>query len=549
MQLLPLMNEHQLVIPQKRTKRDRDDSKEGYQGAWVIPPKKGFFLKEYVACLDYTSLYPSIMMQWNMCWTTIILKDDIPYCSFKPDDYEVAPDTGHAFLKSSIKPGILPRLLKKLFDQRKQKKGLLKNYEPGSMEHSVLDRLQLALKVTANSFYGFCGAPDCMIPRLEISSSVTAFGRSLLNQSKSLVETEGYEVYYGDTDSIMVGIPKATDITSALSIGRELESFLNVRMPSGVQFKVEEIMYNPLFIQKKHYTCIMYVDTGVAINREMLFKGIDCIRRDRLPYVVKTMKQYLHILIEQEDINKAYKLVLWALAKLKRGQVAINDLVIIKGLSKPLEGYDINKAPPLHVATAIRAKQRDENYECAPGTRIAYVYTVPTQKNEKVCNTVDDPEYVLENFVALDFQKYSEIFCSAVEKIITVVHGENAYHNLLKQTSTMFQAPTQRLWHKFQKLQKPITLMCARCNGPIPKPGYCVECQSSSDYPGFKQKKKEEWQGAKEKKDQVWKTCYDCQNGDIETAKLCVARECNNFYPRMLVDREEKCARIEYEII
>ncbi len=105
-----------------------------------------------------------------------------------PDQYIRTP-SGNLFVKSSVRKGLLPEILESLLSARKKAKFDLKN-EKDPFRAKVLDGRQFALKVSANSVYGFTGAQVGKLPCLEISQSVTAFGRMMIQQTKDEVEAK-----------------------------------------------------------------------------------------------------------------------------------------------------------------------------------------------------------------------------------------------------------------------------------------------------------------------------------------------------------------------
>ena len=190
----------------------------------MLEPTKGYY-KSPVATLDFASLYPSIMMAHNLCYSTLIPKFKVK--NYPAEDVTITPN-GDAFMKRSIKKGILPLILEELIAARKIAKNMLA-MTTDPFEKAVLDGRQLALKISANSVYGFTGATNGEFPCLPISSSVTAYGRVMIEQTKKMVEEKylkenGYEfdcqVIYGDTDSVMVKF--GTDnIAEAMRLGKE----------------------------------------------------------------------------------------------------------------------------------------------------------------------------------------------------------------------------------------------------------------------------------------------------------------------------------------
>ena len=140
-----------LVIPTRQNEPVGDK----YEGATVIEPKKGYYTMP-IATLDFASLYPSIMMAHNLCYTTLVInKKEIE--NFKEKNDITKTPNGDYFVKSTIKKGILPIILEELISARKQAKDELKKATDPFIR-AVLDGRQLALKISANSVYGFTGA-------------------------------------------------------------------------------------------------------------------------------------------------------------------------------------------------------------------------------------------------------------------------------------------------------------------------------------------------------------------------------------------------------
>ena len=135
-------------------------------------------------------------MAHNLCYTSLLQQSNISKYNLSPEQYIKTP-SGNLFVKSSVRKGLLPEILESLLSARKKAKNDLKK-ETDPFKKKVLDGRQLALKISANSVYGFTGAQVGKLPCLEISQSVTAFGRNMIEQTKSAVECKytvenGYE--------------------------------------------------------------------------------------------------------------------------------------------------------------------------------------------------------------------------------------------------------------------------------------------------------------------------------------------------------------------
>ena len=214
---------------------DKGPSGEGYEGAIVLPPKRGLYLDNPVACNDYSSLYPSSMISENLShdskvWTKEYdldgrmvretgekdpktgehMYDNLPgygYVDVEYDTYRWKPNPRGKMEKhlsgkkvcrfAQFKDGtkaILPSILEELLAARKATRKLAEQQSDPFMAN-VLDKRQLAYKVTANSLYGQCGAKTSSFYEVDVAASTTATGRKLLTYAKRMVE----EVY-GDAE-------------------------------------------------------------------------------------------------------------------------------------------------------------------------------------------------------------------------------------------------------------------------------------------------------------------------------------------------------------
>jgi DNA polymerase delta subunit 1 len=244
-----------------------------YEGATVLHANTGYYT-EPIATLDFASLYPSIMMAHNLCYTTLVPAAQVgtvvqecdvakapvtgahlvrlmrvlacfaflmsshnaarvpvwhPWVKL-PTSATLARRAGEYFVKASVQKGLLPQILQELLVARKRaKKDLKEATDP--FERAVLDGRQLALKVSANSVYGFTGATVGKMCCLAISSSTTSYGRTMIERTKAVVEAHytranGYDadchVIYGDTDSVMVNFKARTRACWACAEGVSL---------------------------------------------------------------------------------------------------------------------------------------------------------------------------------------------------------------------------------------------------------------------------------------------------------------------------------------
>ena len=184
------------------------DTEDGYEGAIVLEPQTGMYLDDPVCVLDYNSLYPSSMISHNLSHNTLVLNSKqygnvpgVKYVSISYDVNGVTRICRYATTRANGEPyvGVLPMILQRLLAQRKATRKQLAA-SGDAFERAVLDGLQNAYKVTANSLYGQMGARTSQLYLKDLAACTTAVGRSMILLAKSFVESNfGARVVYGDS--------------------------------------------------------------------------------------------------------------------------------------------------------------------------------------------------------------------------------------------------------------------------------------------------------------------------------------------------------------
>lgn len=360
--------EQDLVIPVVKS----EVSEQQYEGATVIEPVKGYYSVP-IATLDFTSLYPSIMQAHNLCYTTLLNPEAVQRLGLVKDvDYVVTPNND-MFVKASRRKGLLPEILQDLLSARKRAKADLKK-ETDPFKRAVLDGRQLALKISANSVYGFTGATIGKLPCLQISSSVTAYGRQMILKTRQVVEElysikNGYkhnaEVIYGDTDSVMIKFGVDT-LEEAMKLGKEAAELVTKEFIRPINLDFEKVYFPYLLISKKRYAGLYW--SRPEKYDKLDAKGIETVRRDNCRLVSNVVQQSLNKLLIDRDVQAAQEYVKKTISLLRQDKVDLSQLVITKALSK--NDYSAKQA---HVELAERMRKRDAGSAPALGDRVAYV--------------------------------------------------------------------------------------------------------------------------------------------------------------------------------
>ncbi|XP_026495272.2 DNA polymerase delta catalytic subunit [Vanessa tameamea] len=516
-------------------------SDDQFEGATVIEPRKGYYA-DPISTLDFASLYPSIMMAHNLCYTTLVPPNLQKDLNLNSNDFTVTPSS-HTFVKSNIRKGLLPEILESLLAARKKAKADLKE-EKDPLKRSVLDGRQLALKISANSVYGFTGAQVGKLPCLEISGSVTAYGRTMIEFTKSEVEKKytkanGYKedaiVIYGDTDSVMVKFGVKT-LEESMELGKEAANFVTSKFVKPIKLEFEKVYYPYLLINKKRYAGLYF--TRPDKYDKMDCKGIETVRRDNCPLVSNMMNTCLQKLLIDRDPDGAVNYAKQIISDLLCNRIDISQLVITKELTK--NDYAAKQA---HVELANKMKKRDAGTAPKLGDRVPYILCCAA-KNTPAYMKAEDPIYVLENSVPIDFNYYLENQLSKpLLRIFEPILGEKAESLLLKgehtRTKAMVTSKVGALAAFTKKKEK-----CIGCKTVMPdntKKALCNHCLEKEGQLYITEVFKE--RQLQEKFSRLWTECQRCQ-GSLHEEVLCTNRDCTIFYMRkkvgMELDSQEK---------
>nr|AAI63875.1 Polymerase (DNA directed), delta 1, catalytic subunit [Danio rerio] len=531
-QLLRQAMKQDLVMPVVKTEGGED-----YTGATVIEPEKGYYSVP-IATLDFSSLYPSIMMAHNLCYTTLLQKSQIEKLGLGPDDFIKTP-TGDLFVKSSVRKGLLPEILENLLSARKRAKAELKK-ETDPFKKQVLDGRQLALKISANSVYGFTGAQVGKLPCLEISQSVTGFGRQMIEQTKQLVESRytldnGYQadakVIYGDTDSVMVKLGVAT-VQEAMNQGKEAAEWVSSHFVPPIKLEFEKVYYPYLLINKKRYAGL-YFSSSAEHHDKMDCKGIETVRRDNCPLVANLINTCLQNILIDRDPDGAVTHAKEVISDLLCNRIDISQLVITKELTRTAQEYAGKQA---HVELAERMRKRDAGSAPNLGDRVPYVI-IKAAKGVAAYMKSEDPIYVLENNIPIDTQYYLEQQLSKpLLRIFEPILGESKAESvLLKGDHTRCKTVlTSRVGGLMAFAQKRST--CIGCRAVLKTDvAVCDFCKKRESE--LYQKEIAHLSTLEEKFSRLWTQCQRCQ-GSLHEDVLCTSRDCPIFYMRKKVQKD-----------
>ncbi len=424
------------------------DGDTSYEGAIVLPPKIGMYLNQPIPVLDFNSLYPSNMIAYNLSPDTLLYvkrydengskkwqrgpdaKEFIER-GYRVDEikYDVHDESGDGRMVCGfIQPkaddpktvGILPLTLDILLKKRKETRKLMETTEDDAQK-SVLNGLQLAYKVVANSVYGQCGSKTSPIRSLEVAASTTAAGRDRIQDAKRIVETEfNGQVIYGDTDSIFIKFP-TTDLEESMKLGQQaaerITTWIN-RKPYKIEY--EKTFYPFILFCRKRYVGMMYEDDPTKCKRKSM--GIALKRRDNAPIVKDVFGGALDILMEKRDIKTAQKFVQDMLVQVMQNKIPLEKYVVTKQLRDDYK----NPEQIAHRVLANRMEARDKGTAPQVGDRIPYIYVATRKDEKKQGDRIEHYDYVKEKNLKPDVEFYitnqiqnpvAQMFALAVDQL------------------------------------------------------------------------------------------------------------------------------------
>lgn len=401
--------------------------KPQYSGGLVLEPRRGFY-DRYVLQLDFNSLYPSIIQEFNICFTTLHLnrggsngdKAKIVKVEDKGDDGDgsgdasTAPD-GIEKNESILSPpsggileGVLPRVLRRLVEQRRQVKKMLKEERQRAGKESLraqqLDIRQLAIKLTANSLYGCLGFEGSRFFARPLAEMVTCQGRDTLQKTVDVAREDfNAQVIYGDTDSLFV-YTGLEDIALVRKLGMELKRDVNKKYKT-LEIEIDAIYKKMLLLKKKKYAALKVVDPTNPDQVVREVKGLDLVRHDWCDLSHDASEHFLTQIFRgcAANVDDAVGNILSFLselaAKVSNNQISLSKYVITRALTKRPQDYPDGTSLP-HVTVANRLIS-EQGKRIKPGDYIKYVVCVPAEsKTSSSSGNVSARSYHPEEVVA-----------------------------------------------------------------------------------------------------------------------------------------------------
>ena len=395
---------------------------EPYEGATVLEAQKGAYYTPITA-LDFEALYPSIMMAHNLCYSTYVMNEK-DYGNVPGVEYETFKVGEKTYKFAQGVPSLLPAILLELKQFRKKAKKDMAA-ATGSMKE-VYNGKQLAYKISMNSVYGFTGAGKGILPCVPIASTTTCRGRAMIEETKTYVEANfpGAKVRYGDTDSVMVefdvGERKGKEaIEYSWELGERAADECSALFKKPNNLELEKVYWPYFLYSKKRYAAKLWTKAKDGnMNMDYIdVKGLQLVRRDNTPHVREVCKELLDVVLDAPDTGPPKELARERASQLLAGEVPNEKLILSQSLADTYkvggksvsimspESMHINQA---HVQVVNKMRQRKPGSEPQSGDRVPYLLTKTDNPKAKAFEKSEDPKYVEENNIPIDYHYYFE---------------------------------------------------------------------------------------------------------------------------------------------
>ena len=481
-----------------------DDEGVGYEGAIVLPPKTGIYLEDPITVFDFSSLYPSSMIERDLSHDRILLnpekygnleKKGIEYITVTYDEYSGVGDKKKVVGQKNVvfakmpeeKKGVIPSILMELLKQRKntrkkieyetvtlrdgkQHTGLVSKDEAtgvykvldiekgvtieipvgdvvsqsatyNEFEVAVLDALQVAYKVTANSLYGQIGSRTSPIYLKEIAACTTATGRERIMLAKDYMKKHyDADVIYGDTDSIFCKFPCKDErgfvvkgreaLPYAIRAGQIGAKAIKSILPKPQSLEYEKTLFPFIIFSKKRYVGNLYEDDATKKPKQKSM-GIVLKRRDNAPIVKKIYGGVIDCLLNKYSLSASVEFLKNYLNDIVEGRVPLEDLVITKTLGASYK----DPSRIAHRVLADRMGARDPGNKPQINDRIPFAY-IQAPEAKLQGDRIEAPEYIREMNLTPDYRFYitnqilkpvCQIYGLCVEQLEDYPHKDCAF--------------------------------------------------------------------------------------------------------------------------
>ena len=484
----------------------------GYVGARVFDAVPQ--LVEMPVSFDFESLYPSVIQSHNICYSTCISEGDSSFdneeCHVLEWDDHIGCEHDEKWVQkqkysgrqvnltaaqrrereelSKYKPknvictkrkfkflknveGVVPIIIKILLNKRRAAKSEMKKWPTDSFEYMVLNARQIALKLSANSIYGFFGVSRGFLPFLPAAMSITYLGRQTVLRAAEIITTQfGGRVIYGDTDSVYATFPAIYGVENLWNWAKHVAEQVSLQFPRPLNLQFEEAIYLKfLLLSKKRYVYQACSKDGTP-RPTLGKKGVLLVRRDNCLFIKNVYEMLIKQIFSCAPFSDCISVLTDSLINLIWGNIGLSDLIMSKSVGNCNNGVVSGETengknrvgdyivPKMETDKKMRAKgaQNEEEFillSLPPqiqlanrmrrrgaivenGSRLEYIVSDVDNWNGKLGQKIEDAAFYQNNkwWLTLDYLYYIESLTTPIDQLFWVVFRKDLVMTQLFKT-------------------------------------------------------------------------------------------------------------------
>nr|AAZ32459.1 DNA polymerase family B [uncultured euryarchaeote Alv-FOS1] len=361
-------------------------------GGYVHTLEPGLY--HWICVLDFKSMYPSIIIKYNICFTTLT------------DEGGFESPIGVHFMRPEQREGIIPKILRELMEKRDALKKKMRTAKTEE-ERNYYDGLQKAVKILMNTFYGVLASSFYRFTDPRIGASITAFARETIKKIIGMIESRDLKVVYGDTDSIFFESPYH-ELDKTVKFGTEIATEISKKEQLVLEF---EKVLEPFFshgAKKRYVGKIVWPDES---RGKMIIRGYEIRRTDSFDLQSESQLMVFEKIMDG-DIQGAIETAKEIVEKIKRGDVPIDKLVI----SRTVRDFKRYKNPDSMANVQAARKLMARGERVFPGMKVSWIVVNARGSRQEVEPYIADEEFKYRP----DYQYYARRVAETLARILEV---------------------------------------------------------------------------------------------------------------------------------
>jgi len=522
----------------------------------VMEPMSSFYTSPLLV-LDFQSLYPSIVIAYNYCYSTCLGRitnwrgtNKMGFADFKrtpgllelvKDKVNISPN-GMMYVKPEMRKSLLAKMLGEILETRVMVKSGMKVDKDDKTLQQLLNNRQLALKLIANVTYGYTSASfSGRMPCSEIADSIVQTGRETLEKAIALihsVEKWGAEVVYGDTDSLFIHL-KGRSKDEAFKIGNEISKAVTDMNPRPIKLKFEKVYHPCVLLAKKRYVGFKYEHPSQT-EPDFDAKGIETVRRDGTPAEQKIEEKALKLLFRTSDLSEVKRYFQAQCTKIMTGRFSVQDFCFAKEVK--LGTYSDKGPAPPGALIATKRMLKDPRLEPQYGERVPYVVIAGAPGARLFERCVEPERLINEDHAELDAEYYiSKNLIPPLERIFNLV-GANVrqwYDEMPKVQRIRLIGDAEHATFKKKTMESYMgSSLCIVCKERLPKSRepaplpLCLACRTSRSAQTLLALQGKIAKAERRHRD-LEDVCRSCAGLAFVEEVRCDSRDCPTFYSRV----------------